>query len=187
MPTVFPANLLPSEITFGLQSNTQVFRSPLTASIQTLRMPGAAWTGRATFTDLEAIEARVLQAFLTDLDGMNGRFYFGDFGTRSRPPLNHDALDKTTFMMATPLPQHVLLVAFISFAFGFHVVVLCFSFVLCSAWPQEAQDGAERHPLASWKLDAMKMGIETRFCSDQDLHVSPSWCHKQPKCFRDQS
>ena len=79
MPTVFPANLLPSEITFGLQSNTQVFRSPLTASIQTLRMPGAAWTGRATFTDLEAVEARVLQAFLTDLDGMNGRFYFGDF------------------------------------------------------------------------------------------------------------
>lgn len=79
MPTVFPANILPSEVSFGLQSNTQVFRSPLTASIQTLRMPGAAWTGRATFSELEDFEARVLQAFLIDLDGMNGRFYFGDY------------------------------------------------------------------------------------------------------------
>ena len=79
MPTVFPANILPSEISFGLQSNTQVFRSPLTASIQTLRMPGSAWTGRATFSELEDFEARVLQAFLVDLDGMNGRFYFGDY------------------------------------------------------------------------------------------------------------
>ena len=79
MPTVFPANILPSEIAFGLRSNTQVFRSPLTASIQTLRMPGAAWTGRAVFNDLEDDEARVLEAFLVDLDGMNGRFYFGDY------------------------------------------------------------------------------------------------------------
>jgi hypothetical protein len=79
MPTVFPANILPSEVTFGLRSNTQVFRSPLTASIQTLRMPGAAWAGRATFNDLQDAEARELEAFLVDLDGMNGRFYFGDY------------------------------------------------------------------------------------------------------------
>ena len=79
MPTAFPANILPSEVTFGLRSNTQVFRNPLTASIQTLRMPGAAWMGRATFNDLQDNEARELEAFLIDLDGMNGRFYFGDF------------------------------------------------------------------------------------------------------------
>lgn len=77
MPTNFPA-ILPTSIQFGLRSNTQVFSSPFSSSVQTVRMPGAAWYGTANFDDLEEAEARELIAFLMEMDGMQGRFYFGD-------------------------------------------------------------------------------------------------------------
>ena len=76
----FPANLVPSSIQFGLQSNTQVFKSPLSSSTQTLRMPSASWYGKASFTDLIESDWRTLASFVTSLEGMHGRFYFGDFG-----------------------------------------------------------------------------------------------------------
>ena len=77
MPTNFPA-ILPTSVQFGLRSNTQVFSSPFSSSVQTVRMPGAAWFGTANFDDLEEAEARELIAFLMEMDGMQGRFYFGD-------------------------------------------------------------------------------------------------------------
>lgn len=78
----FPA-IIPTSVSFGLRSNTQVFKSPFTSSTQTIRMPGAAWFGRATFDDLEQEEWRELAAFLAEMEGMNGRFYFTDFGGTS--------------------------------------------------------------------------------------------------------
>ena len=82
MATTFPSNILPSTVQFGLRSNTQVFQSPFTSSTQTVRMPGAAWYGRAVFDDMEADEARELISFLTTLQGMDGRFYFADLSHR---------------------------------------------------------------------------------------------------------
>ena len=73
----FPA-ILPQKLDFGIQSRTQAFMSKLTSATQTLRMPAAYWRGSVTFDDLSVQDARLLQAFVVSLEGMNGRFYYGD-------------------------------------------------------------------------------------------------------------
>lgn len=80
MPDTFPSGIIPSTLEFGLRSNTQTFSSPLTASTQTLRLAGASWYGKASFDDLSEDNWRKLAAFLVNLEGKHGRFYFMDFG-----------------------------------------------------------------------------------------------------------
>lgn len=60
-------------------SNTQVFESPLTRSVQTLAMPGARWAFTGTWQNLTPDEAARMRAFLYSLRGRAGRFYLHNF------------------------------------------------------------------------------------------------------------
>lgn len=74
----FPSGFKPVEAEFGLVSNTQVFRSPLAGTVQTVELPGSRWRGRYVFSGLSDAQGRELKAFLASLDGHAGRFYYGD-------------------------------------------------------------------------------------------------------------
>lgn len=73
----FPEKL-PSEQEWGLTSNTQTFASPLTKSVQTLELPGAAWTCQLSFRNLTREQMRIMAAFLVRLRGQAGRFTLHD-------------------------------------------------------------------------------------------------------------
>lgn len=60
---------------FGLRSNTQMFRSPLSGTVQTLEHPGSRWFATYTYRPRSRAEARQMKAFLTSLSGMAGRFF----------------------------------------------------------------------------------------------------------------
>ena len=60
---------------FGLASNTQVFRSPLVGTVQTLERPGAYWRGEYTLPPMKRDAIAPWQSFLTRLRGGAGRFY----------------------------------------------------------------------------------------------------------------
>ena len=64
-------------------SNTQVFESPLTRSVQTVALPGARWACSATWQNLTAEEAALFRAFIYGLRGRAGRFRLPHFGRRS--------------------------------------------------------------------------------------------------------
>jgi hypothetical protein len=60
---------------FGLVSNTQSFRSPLSGSVQTIERPGARWQAQYQLPPMKRAEAAAWQGFLTQLRGGAGRFY----------------------------------------------------------------------------------------------------------------
>ena len=60
---------------FGLTSNTQVFRSPLMGTTQTLERPGARWTAEYTLPPMKRTDIAAWQGFLAQLRGGAGRFY----------------------------------------------------------------------------------------------------------------
>lgn len=60
---------------FGLVANTQVHRSPLDNSIQTLELTGARWKADYELAPLTRAEAAAWTAFLADLEGSAGRFF----------------------------------------------------------------------------------------------------------------
>jgi hypothetical protein len=87
MPTVnFPTltQAAPTNLEFGLVSNTQTFVSPLSGQVQTLELPGARWRASFSFENLSDADAATLQAFLVSLRGQSGRFYLWNFA-RSTP------------------------------------------------------------------------------------------------------
>jgi hypothetical protein len=91
----FPASVLgPSSVDWRLRSNTQTFRSPLDGSVQTLEMPGAVWAASLSWDALPAAQWRVMQAWLAQLRGAAGRFFYG-------PP--HAAARQATGVIGTPL------------------------------------------------------------------------------------
>lgn len=69
----------PSRTNFGLQSNTQVFESPLSSSIQTMELPGARWKADLRYEALVGEDAAVLQAWLVKLRGRANRFTMPNF------------------------------------------------------------------------------------------------------------
>ena len=77
----------PSSSTFGLESNTTTFQSPIGGATQTLEVPGAFWRGSVRYENLQYDEAKTLRAFLLTLRGASGRFWFGDL-TFEPPPYN---------------------------------------------------------------------------------------------------
>ena len=81
----FPS-ITPSSAEFGLLSNTQSFVSPLAGTTQTLELPGARWRCKIEFEALSDAERRELSAFLTQLRGQAGRFYYGDPGYQVAGP-----------------------------------------------------------------------------------------------------
>lgn len=84
MPTLAFPNLVPSAHTWGLRSNTQVFESPLTGSVQTLELPSPRWVATLRFAALNGADAALMRAFLASLRGRAGRFTLHDH-TRERP------------------------------------------------------------------------------------------------------
>ncbi len=74
-------------------SNTQVFDSPLTRSVQTLALPGARWACTAIWQNLPPEDSARARAFLYSLRGRAGRFTLHNFarpgprGTAAGTPL----------------------------------------------------------------------------------------------------
>ena len=72
----FPTIRRPSRASYRLRGNTQTHRSPLDGTEQTLEMPGAVWELTVSWESLDATDTRILAAFLADLRGAAGRFYY---------------------------------------------------------------------------------------------------------------
>ncbi len=68
---------------FGLTSNTQVFRSPLSGTTQTLERPGARWTAEYTLPPMKRAQVTAWQSVLAQLRGGAGRFYGYDPDART--------------------------------------------------------------------------------------------------------
>ena len=75
MATELPANArFRTAPAFGLLTNTAIFRSPLSKSVQTLELPGAQWTVTYELARMTVAVAGEWKAFLTNLMGAAGRF-----------------------------------------------------------------------------------------------------------------
>jgi hypothetical protein len=72
----FPTIRRPSSASYRLRGNTQTHRSPLDGTTQTLEMPGAVWELTVSWESLSTDDSRVLAAFLAQLRGAAGRFYY---------------------------------------------------------------------------------------------------------------
>lgn len=70
----WPTELVPNKASWGLQSNTESFTSPLNRSVQTVERPGARWKVTLEFPPMPATTRGKLEAFLASLNGMAGRF-----------------------------------------------------------------------------------------------------------------
>jgi hypothetical protein len=66
---------LPASIEWGYTASTQVFRSPLSKSVRTLELPGAAWFLGFSLNELPPDDAAKVRSFLLSLRGQSGRFY----------------------------------------------------------------------------------------------------------------
>lgn len=87
MPTLdWPAQLVPSKATWGLQSNTETFASPLNRSAQTVERPGARWKVSLEFPPMDALQSGRMEAFLATLGGMAGRFTLWPHGRPGSSP-----------------------------------------------------------------------------------------------------
>jgi hypothetical protein len=64
----------PSSMEWKLESNTQVFSSPLDGSMYTAELPGARWAFTIAFPSLQESDAALLQAFLAKLRGQANSF-----------------------------------------------------------------------------------------------------------------
>lgn len=69
--------------TFGLQTRTQAFSSPLSGVTQTLELPGALWFVTYMLPLMTRDVAAPWQAFLAELMGSSGRFHAFDPGRTS--------------------------------------------------------------------------------------------------------
>ena len=70
-----PANLPFKNVTWGLQTNTQTWISPLSGTAQTRELPGARWVATYQFAPSKRTERAALEVFLMQLRGSAGRFY----------------------------------------------------------------------------------------------------------------
>lgn len=73
----FPSILAPSGVSWRLRALTQTQESPFDGTAQTLALPGARWEASLTWQTLRPGHARLLEAFLSSLQGRAGRFTFG--------------------------------------------------------------------------------------------------------------
>lgn len=72
----FPAINNPSQITWRLRGLTQTHESPFDGSTQTLRRPGEKWEASLAWERLKQSDFRILSAWLAQLGGMSGRFFY---------------------------------------------------------------------------------------------------------------
>lgn len=73
----FPAIINPSQVLWRLLSKTQVHESPFSGAMQTLRQPAERWAATLTWNRLTQSDWRLMSAFLAQLNGQAGRFYYG--------------------------------------------------------------------------------------------------------------
>lgn len=73
----FP-DITPEFQDFGIVYNTQISTSSLSGAIQTVELPGARWKGSIGFSDMTPAESASLKAFLLELRGSSGTFFYGD-------------------------------------------------------------------------------------------------------------
>lgn len=77
MSVSFPAILTPAEVAWRLRGRTQTHTSPLDGTTQTLAMPGARWEASLSWPAMTRDDTRALEAFLAQMRGMQGRFFYG--------------------------------------------------------------------------------------------------------------
>jgi len=73
----FPS-IIPETQEFGINYNTQISTTALSGIMQTVELPGARWGGNLSFRDMTLEESAELKAFLLELRGSSGRFFYGD-------------------------------------------------------------------------------------------------------------
>ena len=73
----FPS-IVPDTQNFGIEYNTQVSSSQISGVVQTVELPGARWVGNLNFVDMTKSESADLKAFMLELRGSAGRFFYGD-------------------------------------------------------------------------------------------------------------
>lgn len=78
----WPTDLIPGEMSLGLESMTRTFESPWSGSTQTADTPGSKVVMQLTFRSLPVDKARRLEALLFSLDGQAGRVRLWDFAAR---------------------------------------------------------------------------------------------------------
>ena len=100
----------PGSMSWKLESNTQVFKSPLDGSIYTAENPGARWAFTMEFPSLPEADAALLQAFLMKLRGQANRFTMHNWarptprGTATGTPLvNNSSGSPLTFQTGSTL------------------------------------------------------------------------------------
>lgn len=78
----FPS-ITPEIQDFGIKYNTQISTSSISGVVQTVELPGARWRGSLSFRDMTLLESADLKAFLLELRGSAGLFFFGDLAHTS--------------------------------------------------------------------------------------------------------
>ncbi|WOO49441.1 hypothetical protein R2S03_18555 [Hafnia alvei] len=75
----WPQFIVPATLSWQLVSNSKTFTSTFTGSVQTVRFPGSRWRCSMSFNNLTDEQARVLEAFVAELDGESGRVKISDW------------------------------------------------------------------------------------------------------------
>lgn len=99
----FP-NIVPDNLTFGIQYNTFVSNTMGGQIAKTVEIPGARWKGSMSFSDLTPSDSIELKTFLLKLRGSAGRFYFNDLSKTQ--PLSGDTT--TPISIESPSTQRIL-------------------------------------------------------------------------------
>jgi len=63
---------------FGINYNTQISASDVSGITQTVELPGARWKGSLSYRDMTLTDSADLKAFMLQLRGSSGRFFYGD-------------------------------------------------------------------------------------------------------------
>jgi len=75
----YPNDVIPTSTEWQLISNSQIYVSPLSGTIQTVELPGARWSATLNYNELEPEEASKLKGFLVQARGSSNKFYMFDY------------------------------------------------------------------------------------------------------------
>lgn len=78
----WPVELIPTDMTWGLEANNVSYESPFTKDVQVVSMPGSRWVTTLTFSDIVGTRRQLLETTVMALNGMAGRVRLWDFGAR---------------------------------------------------------------------------------------------------------
>lgn len=87
---VYPELVLPSSMSLNLVANTTIYESTFNRNVNTHSFAGDRWEATLNFDNLDNFttkEIDILQAFIWNLGGANGRFYMWNLSRNGRPEL----------------------------------------------------------------------------------------------------